>query len=68
MYNVLIKLIVIATLLEIGISLSRFEKCPSPDCKSIRFLTERILRIDWKPISAFPEETKLFQGALKKNN
>ncbi len=62
MYNLLIKLMLIAALAELGISLSQIEKCRLKECAILTEQASRdILSIDWKPISVFPEEAKRFQ-------
>lgn len=61
MYNLLVKLMLIAGLLELGISLADFDNCYSRRCT---FLFEKrsrdILKIEWRPISVFPEEARRF--------
>lgn len=59
MYKVLIILIVTATLQEFGITFSKAKTHPKDDCLKIRSVTKRILTIDWKPISIFPDHIKL---------
>ncbi len=62
MYNLLIKLMLITALLQLGWSLSDFENCHSRQCLArIEKHSRDILRIDWKPISVFPEEAKRFR-------
>jgi|GEM_PF-852172 len=61
MYNLLVKLMVIAALLELGISLADFEDCHSRRCIfQLEKRSRDILKIEWKPISVFPEEAKRF--------
>lgn len=61
MYNLLVKLMVLAALLELGISLADFENCHSRQCIfQIEKRSRDILKINWKPISVFPEEAKRF--------
>ena len=67
MYGILIKLIVLASLLELGISVSKIGDCSSRACLSeIQRASQKVLRIDWKPISVFPKEAKRFREASKK--
>jgi hypothetical protein len=56
MYAMLVRLILLAALMDFGISLTRFEKCTSRQCVAdIERASRNVLRIDWKPISVFPE-------------
>jgi hypothetical protein len=62
MYALLIRLMLIAALIEFGISVSNFEKCHLRQCVMMfhaRALD--VLKIDWKPISVWPEEAKKFR-------
>lgn len=62
MYNVLIKLIVAAALVELGISLSRDMECGTRLCwDQVEEGGRKMLQIEWRPISIFPEEAKRFQ-------
>jgi len=62
MYNILIKLIVAATLLELGMNISSFKDCPSRACiVRLEQASRKVLKIDWKPISVFPEEAQRFR-------
>jgi hypothetical protein len=62
MYKMLIKLIVAVTLLELGINISSFKDCPSRACLiRIEKASRQVLKIDWKPISVFPEEARRFR-------
>ena len=61
MYNLLIKLMVITALLQLGWAIADFENCYSRQClQRIEKHSRDILKIDWKPISLFPEEAKRF--------
>lgn len=62
MYVLMVRLMFLAALLELGISLTNWNLCQSPDC-SIRMenMAHGVLKVDWKPISAFPEEARRFQ-------
>lgn len=67
MYNVLIKLIVVASLLELGISISKIGDCSSRAYWSeLQRASQKVLRIDWRPISVFPKEAARFREASKK--
>ncbi len=62
MYQVLIKLIVGASILQVGIGLTDSQPCSSRECLArIERASRKVLQIDWKPISIFPEESKRFQ-------
>jgi hypothetical protein len=62
MYNLLIKLMVLAALLQLGISADKFFSCRSRQCASrIEKASRDVLKIDWKPISVFPEEAHRFR-------
>jgi len=62
MYNVLIKLIVVASLLELGLSFKNFGECSSRACWSqLQRASHKVLRVEWKPISVFPKEAQRFR-------
>ncbi|MBN8538071.1 MAG: hypothetical protein J0M15_13535 [Deltaproteobacteria bacterium] len=62
MYNIIIKLIIAAALLDLGISFSKMEDCSSRACwNQIQKASKKVIKIDWKPISVFPEEAKRFR-------
>ena len=62
MYNLIIKLMVTAALVQLGISLADFKNCHSRTClKQVEQRSRDILEIDWRPISIFPEEAKKFR-------
>ncbi len=61
MENLLVKLMITAALLQLGISVSKFENCHSRACvQEIERRSRDVLKIDWKPISLFPREAKRF--------
>lgn len=63
MYNLLLRLMLIAALLQFGISLSEIEFCWSRQCaQRIEKHSRDIMKIDWKPIVVFPEEAKRFRN------
>jgi hypothetical protein len=65
-YNVLIKLTVVASLLELGISVSKIGDCSSRVCWSeLQRASQKVLRIDWRPISVFPKEAVRFRQPAK---
>ena len=62
MSELLVKVMVLAALLELGMSLADIERCRSRHCsRRLETLSREILRIDWKPISVFPEEGRRFR-------
>jgi len=53
---------IMAALVELGISMSDFENCHSRQCiKMFQAKAIDVLKIDWKPISVWPEEAKRFK-------
>jgi hypothetical protein len=53
MYDLLIKLIIAAALLDLGITISRSGDCSSRECRGrIDRAVRQVLRIEWRPISA----------------
>ena len=62
MENLLVKLMLLAALSELGMSFIDFESCHSRQCLlKVEKRSRDVLRIDWKPISVFPEEAKRFK-------
>ena len=62
MYSLLIKLMLITTLIQLGWSLKDFSHCPSRACtKRLEKQSREIIKINWKPISVWPEEAKMFK-------
>lgn len=62
MYEILIKLIVGVSLIQLGINAADINKCPSRQCLAqIQSASHKVLKIDWKPISVFPEEARRFR-------
>ena len=62
MESLLVKLMLIAALAELGMSITDFGTCHTRECAQKIEQRERdISHIDWKPISIFPEEAKRFQ-------
>ena len=62
MYQLLIKLMLVSALAHFGISLLEAETCHSTQCVSrLERASHDVLKIDWKPISVFPEEAKRFR-------
>ncbi len=62
MYQILIKLIVGASILQLGLNLTDLRECTSRECVSrIEHASRKVLEIDWKPISVFPKEARRFK-------
>ncbi len=62
MYDLLVKLMVLAALAQLGMGLADIEVCRSKHCLgNLEQRSREILNIEWKPISVFPEEAKRFQ-------
>ena len=62
MYELLVKLIVGASLLQLGLNLSHSGECSSRECLArVELASRQVLKIDWKPISVFPEERVKFR-------
>jgi hypothetical protein len=62
MYDLIVKLILLGALLQLGISVSDFKNCHSRQgLQTLEKKSRDVLKIDWKPISIFPEEAKRFR-------
>lgn len=62
MYQTLIKLYLIAAAIQLGISLTDLEGCSGRQCiQKLSQASYKVLKIDWKPISVFPNEAKRFR-------
>ena len=62
MYSLMIKLMIVAALIQLGISVDKFVSCSSRECSSrIEKASRDVLKINWKPISVFPEEGQRFR-------
>ena len=62
MYNLLVRLMLIAGLAQFGSTLLDLKNCNSRACiVKLEKLSRDVLRIDWKPISVFPYEAKRFR-------
>ena len=63
MYDLLIKLMLIAGLTQLGYSLSSLENCHSRQCwQAFEARSRDVLNIDWKPMPVFPEEARRFRA------
>ena len=62
MYSLLIRLVAVMALTQLGISLSTFHNCKSRRCLArIEKASRDVSRVDWKPITLFPDEAKRFR-------
>jgi hypothetical protein len=62
MLNLLIRLIVLVSLAHLGLELTQTGDCKSREC-SLRLekASREVLRVNWRPISVFPEEGRRFR-------
>ena len=61
MYRLLVKLMALAALLELGMSVSDFEHCHSRQClQQIERRSRDILKVEWRPISVFPNAARTY--------
>ncbi len=62
MENLLVKLMLLAALTQLGISVHEFQNCHSRGCmQMIEMKSRDILNIHWKPLTVFPAESKKFR-------
>lgn len=62
MYQLLLKIMLVAALLQLGMSLTEFGDCHSLQCfQHIERRSRDLLKIQWQPISVFPSEAKRFK-------
>jgi hypothetical protein len=62
MYRLLVLLMLVAALSEFGMNISDLKNCHSRGClEQLERYSKDVLKIDWKPISVFPEEAKRFR-------
>lgn len=61
MYQILIRLIVGVSILQLGLKFTDSGECTSRECRArIERASRKVLKIDWKPISVFPKEARRF--------
>lgn len=66
MYRILIRLILIATLLELGMPAKSSTDCRSGQCIAhLQKTSVRLTKIEWKPISIFKQEGERFKQPTK---
>ena len=62
MYELLVRLMLIAAIAELGLNISDLRDCHSRECLDLIERRSRdILHVDWKPISVFPDESRRFK-------
>jgi hypothetical protein len=62
MLNLLIRLMVLVALAQFGLSLTHISRYKSREClMQLEMASHEVLKIDWKPISVFPEEARKFR-------
>lgn len=63
MYHLLMKLMLLAAIASLGMSYAGFFSCHSRACiQKVENRSREFLKIDWKPISVWPDEVKRFQS------
>lgn len=66
MYDLLVRLFFAAALLELGHAAIQPDKCDSRECLGrMERLSREVLRVDWRPISVFPEEARRLREAAR---
>jgi hypothetical protein len=57
MYALLVRLMLLAALTEVGMSVAEFRDCRGRECvlRVVR-ASHEVLHVDWKPIRVFPEQ------------
>ncbi len=66
MFNLLIKLMLLSAAIQLGIRFSDIAFCGSRECTSrIEKASRNALRVEWKPISVWPEEALRFKEMAK---
>ena len=62
MYDLLIKLMFAAALAAFGMNILDFNTCHSKQClQQLEKRSRDVLKVQWKPISVFPEEARRFR-------
>lgn len=56
MYTILVRLMLVAAFLELGLSVTDLRNPTKLESAS-----RKVLRVQWRPISVFPEEAKRFR-------
>jgi hypothetical protein len=62
MENLLIKIMFLAAITQLGLTLHDFVDCHDRACMGrIEAKSRKVLDVGWKPMSVFPEEAKRFR-------
>ena len=62
MFRALIFLMLVAALAQLGMTISDLSQCRSRACvQQVEERARNVLKVDWKPISVWPEEAKRFR-------
>lgn len=62
MYNVFIKLLLGAAILQLGLSIGKYGECTSREyLNRVEASARQVIKIKWRPISVFPEEANRFR-------
>lgn len=62
MYKLLLMLMVSCAVTEFGFTIKDLQECTQGRCtKKLTEARNRVMKIDWKPISVFPNEKKRFR-------
>lgn len=62
MFTLLTRLMLLAPLVELGVSVTELRDCHGRACLAkLEKRSRDILRVDWKPISVWPSEAKRFR-------
>jgi hypothetical protein len=62
MINLLIRLMLLASLAQLGLNLPHLSECRSRGCiAQLERASHEVLKIDWRPIIFFPEEAQRFR-------
>lgn len=62
MYSALIKVYLIAAAIQFGLSLKDLEGCASRQCiQKLSRASNEVIKIKWKTISVFPDESRKFR-------
>jgi hypothetical protein len=65
-YGMLVRLMLLVAVAQLGMSLADFRDCRRRLClQKIEKRWRDVLKIDWRPISIFPEEAKRFNFKRK---
>ncbi len=60
MDNIIIRILLTAAFLQLGLSAKDFDLSSVSSLKNLRRASLQVLKIDWKPISVWPEDAVKF--------